>query len=731
MNFANPALLGFLALGLIPIVIYLINRQRYHRRPWAAMEFLLRAMKRHRRRLRLENLLLLLLRTLALLLFVMAMARPTISTDTLPILGQQVRREAVIIDASGSSAARKTSRTSMDTARDQARQLLLSLEKGDQASLLVGGLPPSETPIPRPEMVGDSGPPGILGDLEQLAPGWLTLTPEVLISDAASMAMEQGGAWNFHIYSDFQRGDWLSEDGTELPAVRESLERLQAAGAQLYLHQVGPERPRNVTLTSLRPSTGLISSDVPIAFQAVIENAGIELVPGIEVEFLVDGQVQGSRRIDIDGGEGRTISFPYIFRMPGVARVEVRLRSDDLDRDDVRYFAAEVLEAVDILVADGGWDPVNESSESDWLVAALGNDDVGPTGVRLSPYRVEVIPEDRFLSADLASARVLVLADVASMEEEFSSKIDEFLQQGGGVLAFTGARMKAESWTRNAWRNGDGWFPYEAGPAIEDMRRQVFYHWQIDAPEHPVLEYLSGFPEAGLGDVAINGHRPPLSQVPEADVLMSLDNFGSTPILVQKAWGGGVVLVFGTGADRDWSNFPITPAYVCFLHEAMPWLTLRDGGGRNLALGQPWIQQISSEDYAPRVTMLTPDGGAVPLALRETDDRRSFDLNVAGRWVPGVYEVRFEKDTGEVRSDSFAVNAKASEGALVFADPEEIAAIYPAVVYDDSQLELGDDNQRGSVLGDLWYPLFWTVLALLVAETSLAYFFGRARRRGE
>ena len=154
MNFANPALLGFLALGLIPIVIYLINRQRYRRRPWAAMEFLLRAMKRHRRRLRLENLLLLLLRTVALLLFVMAMARPTVSTDALPILGQQVRREGVIIDASGSSAARMTSRTSMETARDQARQLLLGLEKGDQATLLVGGLPPSETSDPSS---GDGG----------------------------------------------------------------------------------------------------------------------------------------------------------------------------------------------------------------------------------------------------------------------------------------------------------------------------------------------------------------------------------------------------------------------------------------------------------------------------------------------------------------------------------------------------------------------------------------------
>jgi hypothetical protein len=180
----------------------------------------------------------------------------------------------------------------------------------------------------------------------------------------------------------------------------------------------------------------LISSDVPVAFQAVIENRGIEMVPGIEVEFLVDGEVQGSRMIDVEGGDGRTISFPHIFRLPGVARVEVRLRSDDLDRDDVRFFAAEVLEAVDVLVVDGGWDAVSESSESDWLVAALGNDEVGPTGVRLSPYRVEVIPEDRFHSADLASARVLVLADLSRMSEEISEKVEGFLKRGGGVLIF-------------------------------------------------------------------------------------------------------------------------------------------------------------------------------------------------------------------------------------------------------------------------------------------------------
>ena len=731
MNFIHPAMLGFLALGMIPIVIYLINRQRYRRRRWAAMEFLLKAMKRHQRRLRLENWLLMLLRTLALLLFVMAMARPSLTTDALPILGKQVRQEAVIIDASGSTAARKTSRTTMETARDQARQLLLGLSAGDRTAMLVGGLPPAETPIPLPELVGEAGPAGILGDLEQLAPGWLTLAPEVLISEAAYFSKEQGGKWSFHIYSDFQRADWLSEDGTELPALREALERLDASGADLILHPVGPDRPRNVSLVSLRPSSGLISSDVPVAFQAVIENRGIEMVPGIEVEFLVDGEVQGSRMIDVEGGDGRTISFPHIFRLPGVARVEVRLRSDDLERDDVRFFAAEVLEAVDVLVVDGGWDAVSESSESDWLVAALGNDEVGPTGVRLSPYRVEVIPEDRFHSADLASARVLVLADLSRMSEEISEKVEGFLKRGGGVLIFNGPRMIPESWSTHAWRDGSGWFPYEPGPAIEDRRRQNFFHWQIDSPDHPVLEYLSGFPEAGLGDVAIHGHRKPLSPVAESDVLMSLDDFDSTPILVQKGYESGVLLVFGTGADRDWSNFPITPAYVCFLHEAFPWLILRNGGGRNLALGQPWLQQVSSEQYATRVTMLTPEGGAVPLALKETEDRRSFRLEVPGRWVPGVYEIRFEADTGEVRSDAFAVNARSEEGALVLAAPDEIAALYPSVVHDRSQGSDMEENSMGVGLGDIWYPLFWTVLALLITETGLAYFFGRARRGSE
>src|SRR5207253_1785025 len=61
--FANPAnmIIGG-ALISSPIIIHLINRMRFKRIRWAAMEFLLKSQKRNRRRLIIEQLILLLLR---------------------------------------------------------------------------------------------------------------------------------------------------------------------------------------------------------------------------------------------------------------------------------------------------------------------------------------------------------------------------------------------------------------------------------------------------------------------------------------------------------------------------------------------------------------------------------------------------------------------------------------------------------------------------------------------
>src|SRR5213595_2267578 len=59
----------------VPVIIHLINRMRFRRIRWAAMEFLLKSQKRNRRRLIIEQLLLLALRCLLVLLVVVLVSR--------------------------------------------------------------------------------------------------------------------------------------------------------------------------------------------------------------------------------------------------------------------------------------------------------------------------------------------------------------------------------------------------------------------------------------------------------------------------------------------------------------------------------------------------------------------------------------------------------------------------------------------------------------------------------
>src|SRR5207253_8209646 len=75
-SFLNPAyLLAGTALVSLPILIHLINRMRFRRVRWAAMEFLLKSQKRNRRRLIIEQLILLALRCFLVLLGVLLVSR--------------------------------------------------------------------------------------------------------------------------------------------------------------------------------------------------------------------------------------------------------------------------------------------------------------------------------------------------------------------------------------------------------------------------------------------------------------------------------------------------------------------------------------------------------------------------------------------------------------------------------------------------------------------------------
>src|ERR1700677_3186520 len=99
LGFANAALLYGLAATSVPIILHLLNRRRFREVSWAAMRFLMAAIKKNQRRIRIEQWLLLAIRTLIVLLVVLAMAKPFLESFGMVIAGRTIHR-VLVLDAS-------------------------------------------------------------------------------------------------------------------------------------------------------------------------------------------------------------------------------------------------------------------------------------------------------------------------------------------------------------------------------------------------------------------------------------------------------------------------------------------------------------------------------------------------------------------------------------------------------------------------------------------------------
>ena len=98
--FANPWMLLWLPTIAAPLVIHLWNRRKYREIHWAAMEYLLAAIMKNSRRMRIEQLLLLLVRTLLLLLVVLALAEPLVRSVAPPLMLESRTHHILVIDGS-------------------------------------------------------------------------------------------------------------------------------------------------------------------------------------------------------------------------------------------------------------------------------------------------------------------------------------------------------------------------------------------------------------------------------------------------------------------------------------------------------------------------------------------------------------------------------------------------------------------------------------------------------
>ena len=199
--FLNPwsMLAGTLLVG-VPIIVHLINRLRYRRVRFAAMEFLLKAQKRVRRKLLVQQLLLLLLRILLVALLGLLAAR-FLGFDLTGREGRPTHHLVILDDTPSMADGWKAEDGTATDAFEQAKRVLLK----DIAPAAAEATAAQTLEVVRLSDLGVSRPVGRLTAdslreletyLQPLRPGLVRATPAEGLAKAKELLAAQSSDGN-------------------------------------------------------------------------------------------------------------------------------------------------------------------------------------------------------------------------------------------------------------------------------------------------------------------------------------------------------------------------------------------------------------------------------------------------------------------------------------------------------------------------------------------------------
>ncbi len=757
-SFGNGALLWGALLLVVPLIIHLLNRRRYRVVRWAAQEFLLEAFRRTRRRLTLESLLLLLLRCLLVVLLALALARPFVpSSSPLSLFSPAQRDVVLLVDTSYSMGRRAAGgETLLERAKAQAGRVLdgLARERGDQVTVVALADPP------RTVLSVTSDLQRAREAVERLAPDWrgadLVRTLDYLTENVLGEAHKE-----VYVLTDLQRETFHPGASDALDAA------VPAAATPASAWRVAAEHDCRFTVVDVGESAeahslvveellsrpqNVVAGEV-VSFTATVRNRTSRDLRAVPATFVIDGQREQGRRVTFDApAAGVAVAeCSTIFRASDAARanhtVEFLLEEDDLPADDRRFLAFPVHEAVSVLLVDGDFSPEPELRETA-LLGDMLNPSLDPeTGGTV--FRLHAVDDRRFngRAEDPADYDLIVLANVARIDQEAARRLDDAVRAGRGLFIFLGELVDARSYNERLHRaDGTGLLPARLLEARGDVREgsdAVFFPL-VDDFQHPLLRVFAD-PELQQNPTSVPIRRFFRTEIGPKDqataVVMQLNDDPAAPgaLLLEKPAGRGRVLLCTTTADSAWAGWlDNIETYLPLVQEAAYYLTLPDLSLFNLKVGE--ALRRTAESIPAEVCVLRPDGARDP--LRDTPREMEYGEFVLPAYratgVPGFYGLELTyplagagSDAGRREVEHFAVNVEVAESDLARLEEPAFRALYPGVeVTFVTEIDARQAAQAEAREGQLWRALLWALVGLLAAELALAWWFGRQFRGG-
>ena len=717
LGFANPLLLYALGAAAIPLVIHLLNRRKWKEVSWAAMRFLLAAIRKNRRRIRVEQWLLLAIRTLIVLLVVMAMAKPFLETFGAVIAGRRTHR-VIVLDASLSMGYKSGDLSRFDQAKALAAQLVKDSRRGDAISVVLMGAPPRV-------VIGDPSPNliEVKKEIDELAMTHgsvdLTATFEAVdrVLDVSTIAQKE-----VLFLTDLQAASWRPPV-EQTDGLKRVLARLEARRGRSVVIDLGKPGGENRAVTDLKLEAPVVTVGATVLVQATLHNFGANRSDGTRARLTVDSRLGPEEPLDLNPREDAQVVFRQQFTTQGDHLLEVSIDDDPLVLDNHRWLVVPVRESLGVLLVDGSFKSEPYQAETDYLAQALSPSEESPGQPR--PIKVEVVAESQLSRRDLAPYDTVVLCNVAQFTPPEVSALDDYLKQGGGVVVFLGDLVVADNYNRLLYADGKGLLPAEIGPIRGDAaKKEAGFLFNPLGFRHPIVSLYRGEESpvtSGLTQALTwQYHRLVVPKGSPAAVALAFDN--GDPAIVEFARHRGKVVLIATSADTDWTSWPIHKSYPPVMQE----IVLRASAGRlserNIKVGRPYDQSFPGTGAAAPVTVVVPGGQPVSTKLQPAGGISQLHFEQTD--LSGPYQVRIGPPLP--LESSFAANTDPAESDLTKLDKTALAEALPGwnFLYLTNSKELTEDASGVGRRGELHRPFLYGVLILLLLESVLAWKFG-------
>jgi len=711
-SFMHPWLLAGFALLAIPILIHFLNRLRFKKVRWAAMEFLLESQRRNRRRLWWEQLLLLLLRCATVAALVVIVARPITSDQWGELFGSTPRKEYLILlddsysmnqsteDRSAFGAAKNfIARFANQQVAESAGSMLTILRASDLSTPLVPRSPLDEIFTRQWQT-----------NKQAEVPSFLALSPyDPLFSEAPSIRQAMNEHPQILLLTDFQQKDWQKSDSIE------RLKKLASdTGSMIDIIDCGTEGPINLGITSLEPLTATAAVNVPLRIRFTVRNFSDVPRSRVVVTPRIDGVVATASIIEsIPARDNVTGSFEILLTTPGSHDVEVRLDEDALPTDNVRYLSIDIPESIPVLIVDGS----EARRHSSYLSLALA-----PGGPAVTGLQPEILSPDQVKPTDFSRFRTAFLLDVPQLKDDVARALEHFVEQGGGLALFAGPHVETDWYNKTLYAQDHSLLP---APLASSRRMEPGS--SSDQPDfkpedHSIFETFKGERSSFLDTIAIDTWTGIDESRLAKKAKVIARHRDRSPLFIENTYGRGRVMLVLTTAGDEWTSWPQNPTYVVtnlLLHE---YLSQPASPASAPLVGQKWDLEWDVARFRPAVELTHPAIPPDPPLIDKLEASIKDDvcrLAIGPMERPGIYRLGRIRFDSSPESIARAFNVDSREGDLQTADREQVMADLGDIVrYSRAESFVGQTKESATGLNTL---LVMALAVLLVGEQLLAY----------